>query len=123
MKHTASALASTSAMTRINVSFHPAEKDHSLTQPQSNSFAVDQSATHGVHPLVNRRRGRPAELERTTGARESDRDAMAVLSQRAGTLLNHFVGGGQQHFRDGEAEGFGGFEVDHKLEFGRLLHR
>jgi hypothetical protein len=31
--------------------------------------------------------------------------------------LNNLVGGGQQRFRDGEAEGLGGFEVDDKLDF------
>jgi hypothetical protein len=34
--------------------------------------------------------------------------------------LNYFVGGGQQRFRDGEVEGFGGLEVDDELEPGRL---
>jgi hypothetical protein len=30
--------------------------------------------------------------------------------------LDHLVGDRQQRFRDGEAEGLGGFEVDDKLE-------
>ena len=34
-------------------------------------------------------------------------------------LLNHLIGGRQQRFRDGEAEGLGGLEVDHELDFGR----
>ena len=54
---------------------------------------------------------------------ESDRRAMAVLSQPAEALLDHFVGCGQQRFRDGEAERLGGLEVDDKLELGRLLDR
>src|SRR6516162_2161610 len=37
--------------------------------------------------------------------------------------LDHLIGGGQQRFRDGEAERFGGFEVDHMIKFGDLLHR
>src|ERR1700675_4289278 len=36
-------------------------------------------------------------------------------------LLDHLVGGGQQRFRDGEAEGLSGLKVDDQLEFGRLL--
>ena len=36
-------------MTRINVSFHPlCTEDHPLTQPQSLSFALDQSAAEGA---------------------------------------------------------------------------
>jgi len=34
-----------------------------------------------------------------------------------GVLLDHLVRGGQQRFRDGEAEGLGGLEVDHQFEF------
>ena len=37
--------------------------------------------------------------------------------------LNHLVGGGQQRFRDGEAKGPGGLEVDDKTELGWRLHR
>jgi hypothetical protein len=35
----------------------------------------------------------------------------------------HLVGGGQQRFRDGEAEGLGGLEVYDHLKFCRCLHR
>src|ERR1700686_2600634 len=37
--------------------------------------------------------------------------------------LDHLVGGRQQRFRDGEAEGLGGLEVDDQFELGGLLHR
>src|SRR5215472_14088233 len=37
--------------------------------------------------------------------------------------LDHLIGGRQQRLRDGEAEGFGGLEVDRRLVFGRGLHR
>jgi hypothetical protein len=38
-------------------------------------------------------------------------------------LLDHLVGCGQQRFRDGEAERFGGFEIDQQLELDRLDDR
>ena len=38
-------------------------------------------------------------------------------------LLDHLISGCQQRFRDGEAEGFGGLEVDDKLGPRRLLNR
>src|SRR5262249_28685870 len=37
--------------------------------------------------------------------------------------LNYLVGGGQQRFRDGEAERLGGLEVDGQLDFYGLLDR
>jgi hypothetical protein len=37
--------------------------------------------------------------------------------------LDHLIGCSQQRFRDGEAEGVGGLEVDDQIEFGRLLDR
>jgi len=35
--------------------------------------------------------------------------------------LNHLVGGRQQRFRDGEAEGFGGLQVNDQINFCDLL--
>jgi len=37
--------------------------------------------------------------------------------------LNDLVGGGQQRFRDGEAERLGSFEIDQQLELDRLDDR
>ena len=37
-------------------------------------------------------------------------------------LLDDLIGGGQQRFRDGEAEGLGGLEVDDEFELGRELN-
>src|SRR3954471_5359405 len=39
------------------------------------------------------------------------------------TLLNHFVGAEEDRGRHGEAERLGGFHIDHKFPFGRLLYR
>jgi hypothetical protein len=37
--------------------------------------------------------------------------------------LDHLVSRGQQRFRDGEAEGFGGLEVDEEFGLARLHDR
>jgi hypothetical protein len=36
--------------------------------------------------------------------------------------LNYLVRGGQQRFRDGKAERFGGLEVNDQFQLGRLLN-
>ena len=38
-------------------------------------------------------------------------------------LLDHFVGAREYCFWDGNAEHFGGLEIDNKIEFGRPLDR
>ena len=50
---------------------------------------------------------------------------MSALGQKR-TLrhsFDHVVGAAEQRLRDGQAEGFGGFDVDHQLELGGLLDR
>jgi hypothetical protein len=37
--------------------------------------------------------------------------------------VDHLVGGGEQCFRDGEAEGFGGLEIDRRFKLDRLDDR
>ena len=46
-----------------------------------------------------------------------------LFALRDASLLDHLVGGGQQRFRDDEAERLGGLEVDDELEAGRLHDR
>ena len=43
--------------------------------------------------------------------------------QQTASSFDHLVGARDKRHRRGEAEHFGGLEVDDKLEFGRLLHR
>ena len=43
-------------------------------------------------------------------------------SQQTGRLFDHFVGGGEQRRRHGEAERLCGLEVDRELVLGRCLH-
>src|SRR6516164_8960958 len=44
-------------------------------------------------------------------------------SRTSGVSLNNLIGGGQQRFRDGEAERFGCFEIDDQFDLRDLLHR
>jgi hypothetical protein len=49
--------------------------------------------------------------------------AAAVSNRSNAALFDHLVGAGEQRVRHGEAERFGGLEVDDQLVFGRGLHR
>jgi len=54
---------------------------------------------------------------------DSQNDANDPQRSSRWSLLDYLVGGGQQRFGDGEAEGFGGLEIEHQFVFERLLHR
>jgi hypothetical protein len=47
----------------------------------------------------------------------------AVAADMRDPSLDHLIGGGQKRFRDGEAEGVCGLEIDQQLELCRLLYR
>jgi hypothetical protein len=49
--------------------------------------------------------------------------AVSTCDRMPRDLLDHLVGGGQQCFRDGEAERLGSLEVDDEPHFCNLLHR
>src|SRR5215813_7815350 len=48
--------------------------------------------------------------------------ALAVSAEVSARSLDHLIRSRQQRRRDGEAEGFGGLEVNHQLELARLLY-
>jgi hypothetical protein len=53
-----------------------------------------------------------------------DRGAVfRAVRSGAPVLLDHLVGSDEQSLRNGEAERFGGLEIDHWLECCRLLYR
>src|SRR5579863_7083515 len=57
-------------------------------------------------------------MARGCSASERARVASGVTA-----LLDDLVGAGEDRLRDSEAERLGGFQIDDKLECGRLLHR
>src|SRR3954469_16533109 len=46
-----------------------------------------------------------------------------TYAARQNWLIDHLVGAGKEGWRNGDPERFGGLEIDHQLEPGRLLHR
>ena len=59
-------------------------------------------------------------------SRHSRRRMSCPLYPRKRTLrysFDHLVGAAEQHWRHGEAQRFGGFEIDGQLELDRLLNR
>src|SRR6516225_65264 len=95
--------------------------------------AGDETLTYGLRrDLSGRNALRAAPPLQAAAAREMKRAkdvAPASTHGRAphrvltGILLNNLIGGGQQRFRDGEAEGFGGLEVDDQFKLGGLDDR
>ena len=43
--------------------------------------------------------------------------------QQTTALFDHLVGGGEERWRKGDAEGSGGLQIDHHVKLGRRLHR
>ena len=56
-----------------------------------------------------------------TAARKAEVGARQLLCQKRS--FDHLVGEREQRGRNFEPECFGGFQIDHQLEFGRLLNR
>src|SRR6516165_3094560 len=46
-----------------------------------------------------------------------------TAAQQKGILFDQLIGSHEQLVRHGEAESLGGFEIDHQVEFRRLLDR
>ena len=63
------------------------------------------------------------QLGNDEGYRSSRVGVSGCFTRWPRVLLNDLVGRRQKRFRDGEAEGFGGLQIDRQLEFGWLLDR
>jgi hypothetical protein len=50
--------------------------------------------------------------------------AMSALGQKQTSTasFDHLVGAGDERRRNSQAQSLGGFEIENKLEFGRLIH-
>jgi hypothetical protein len=76
-----------------------------------------QSLTAAVGPLRQTRRATISSDQVRTGHAIGAVDPPPLTRFGPPGSLNHLVGGGEQRFRDGEAERLGGLEVDDELEF------
>src|ERR1700692_1018524 len=87
----------------------PQSKQVPPWRPRSSVALIDPLRTSGVHRSTRER----AVPESTT---HNPWKSAVRKTDMPDPLLDHLIGGGQQRFRDGEAEHFGGLEVDDHIK-------
>ena len=74
-------------------------------------------------PRVIRRNDSPTHQTGPDSLAALIHDDAELCQPESATSFDDLVGAGEERLRDGEAERLGGLQVDHQLEFGRLLDR